>query len=120
MTPLRIRYAPWLPVVGLVVGVLLAVLAISTQEYLSLALGTLLVGLGVLLLKNPALVVEHNQVRVLNLLGATRKTYPFSNPRELEIKDHTLVHQPGDVRISPLGISANKADVASLEALIGR
>ncbi len=119
MTPLKIRYALWLPITGLVVGGLLAILAIPTQEYMSLALGTLVVAMGVLLLKNPSIVVEEHQVRVLNLLGSTRKTYEISGPSDLSIRDNALFQQPGDLKIMHLGASLNQSDIASLKSLVG-
>lgn len=118
MTPLKIRYALWLPIAGLVIGGLLAVLAIATQEYLSLALGTLLVAMAVLMLRNPALIIEQKQVRVLNMLGATRKTYEISAPRDLDVHDNALWQNPGNVKITPLGFAMNKTDVAALQTML--
>lgn len=117
MTPLKIRYALWLPIVGFVVGGLLAVLSIATQEYMSLALGTLVVAMAVLLLKNPSIIVDQQQVRVLNLLGSTRKTYEITGLGDLDVHDNALFQQPGDIKILQLGASLNQADVAKLKAL---
>lgn len=118
MTPLKIRYALWLPIAGFAVGGLLAVLSLATQEYMSLALGTLVVAMAVLLMRSPALIVEPRQVRVLNLLGTTRKTYELSGLSDLEIRSNALVQQPGDVKILQLGASLNQSDVAQLKSLV--
>ena len=117
---MTIRYVKWLPIASLIVGVLTLVLAILvTQEVLSMIVGALLTLLGVLMLVNPMVRIDADQVRLVNQFGMTIRRFPVSSPADLRIDGKVLRHVAGgDKKIISLGFAADQADVAALKAVL--
>ncbi len=120
MTPMTIRYVKWLPIASLIVGVLTLALAILvTQDVLNIIVGALLTLLGVLMLINPMVRIDADQVRLVNQLGMTVRRFPISSAADLRLDGKVLRHVAGnDKKIISLGFAADQDDVAALRTVL--
>lgn len=114
MNAMTIRYSKVLPILLIVVGVPTLVLALLSLTWLQIFTGVVLSILGVLMLVNPIVRIEPNEVQVRNPLGMTLKRLPLSSPADLQIDGKVLRHRPSGKKVSSLGFGIDKADVARL------
>ncbi len=118
MTPMTIRYHRGLAIAELVIGVLLAVTSLLTQQGLGTAAGGILAALGVLMLVNPMAKIEPNEIQIRNPLGMTLKRYQVSSPAELRIDGKTLRQAADGKKIMSLGFGTDGSDAAALRSQV--
>lgn len=120
MQPLDIRISRTLAILLIVVGALLGLTSLLTQNWLSTGAGVILLVLGVLQLVNPTIRIEPGEVQVRNPLGMTLKRFPVSSPADLRLDDKVLTHVPRGKKIASLGFGFEKSDVEALRAQLAR
>lgn len=116
MTPMSIGYPKALAIAEIVVGALLLVTSLLTSQMIGVAAGAILALLGVLMVVNPMLRIEPNEVQVRNPIGMTLKRYAVSGPSDLRFEGNALYHAPENKKISSLGFGADSKDVDALRA----
>lgn len=117
---MKIRFSPGLPIVLLVLGPFSAATSLLTGQVLSVAVGGLLVLLGVLMLVNPMMIIEADEVRVRNPLGMTVKRFAVASPAELRFDGNVLWHVPENRKIGSLGFGVRREDRRALRAQVER
>ena len=91
-----------LAVVG---GLNLSMALIKTQRISQMVFGSSIILLGVLMLVNPALVIDDKNIYIKNALGFTLKTYPYT-PKEVRYEKSRI--WVGDKKLSVLGWMLDK------------
>lgn len=115
---MTIRYSKPLAYGLLGVGLVLLVVSILTQQWLTVFAGAVLALVGGLNLVNPTVKVERDEVQLKNPLGMTLRRFPVSGPADLRFEGNKLVHVPQGKKIVSLGFGFDKGDVAALKAQV--
>lgn len=115
MNPMSIRYNRVPAIATLVVGALLLVVSALTAQPLSIFLGGVLALLGILMLVNPLVAIQNNEIRLLSPIGIASKRHPVSSPADLTIDGKNLRHVPSGKKITSLGF-AHGPDVTQLRS----
>lgn len=119
MNPIDIRSNRVLSIALIVVGGFLLLVSLLTGQVPNMFLGVLIALLGVLMLVNPVLRIESNEVQQRNPLGMVFKRYPVSSPADLRLDGSTLYHVPSNKKIAWLpGYYINGSDVEALRSQI--
>lgn len=116
MTPMSVHYSKGLAIPMVVVGALLLLLTLASGQWVSAAAGAILTLLGVLMLVNPMVRIDANEVQLLNPLGMTVKRRPVSSPADLRIEGKKLYHVPTGKKVASLGFGVRGSDVEQLRA----
>ena len=92
---LEVKYAPWLGIVILSLGVLNVVLAVwvmllSAEFSTTIITGIVLTLMGILYLTRTYFVVAPNRITLYNLIGSAVKRYVYTSPKELQLKGNTI------------------------------
>lgn len=112
----KIGYNRIMAIAFVVIGALLLLLSLLTEQWISVFAGAVLTALGVLMTINPMLRVEPHEVQMRNPLGMTLKRYPVTSPADLAIEGKLLRHLPTGKRVAMLGFGAHRPDVEVLRA----
>lgn len=116
MQPLSIHYNRVMAIAFVVIGALLLLASLLTQQWLSVIAGGVLTALGVLMTINPMVRVEAHEVQMRNPVGMTLKRYPITSPADLALEGRNLRHLPTGKRIVYLGFGVHGADADALRA----
>lgn len=116
MQPLDIRHNRLLAIGLLVVGALLFLVSLLTQQWISVVAGAILAVLGVLMTVNPLVRIGQSEVQLRSPIGMTLKRFPVTSPGDLAVDGKALLHVPTGKRIAALGFGVNAADVDTLRA----
>lgn len=118
MQTMVFRNSRLLAIAALTVGVLLVIVSFLTEPGLSTAAGAVLTVLGVLMLINPALRIDADEVAVVNPLGMRLKRFPVSSPADIAFEGNQLVHRPTGSKILTLNFGHQREDVDRLRAQV--
>lgn len=118
MQPLSIHYNRVMTIAFVVVGALLLLVSLLTQQWISVFAGVVLTALGVLMTLNPMVRIEPHEVQMRNPLGMTLKRYPLTSPADLSLEGKVLRHVPTGKRIVYLGFGVHTPDAATLRAQV--
>lgn len=116
MQPLNIRYNRIMAIALIVIGALLLLVSLLTQQWISVVAGAVLTALGVLMTINPMIRIEPHEVQMRNPIGMTLKRYPLTSPADLAIEGKLLRHRPTGKRLAHLGFGVHGPDVDALRA----
>lgn len=116
MQPLDLKYNRILSLALMVIGALLLIVSLLSQQWISVLAGAVLVVLGVLTFINPVIRVESHEVQLRNPIGMTLKRYPVTSPADLALEGKTLRHLPTGKRITSLGFGVHGPDADALRA----
>lgn len=118
MHPQNVGYNRVMAIAFVIIGALLLLVSLLTQQWISVAAGAVLTALGVLMTINPMVRVEAHEAQMRNPLGMTLKRYPISSPADLVFEGKVLRHLPTGKRVAVLGFGAHGPDVAALRAQV--
>lgn len=118
MQPLSIHYNRVMAIAFVVVGALLLLVSLLTQQWISVFAGAVLTALGVLMTLNPMVRIEPHEVQMRNPLGMTLKRYPLTSPADLSLEGKVLRHVPTGKRIAHLGFGVHPPDAATLRTQV--
>lgn len=118
MQPQSIHYNRVMAIAFVVVGALLLLVSLLTQQWISVVAGAVLTALGVLMTINPMVRIEAHEVQMRNPLGMTLKRYPLSSPADLSLEGKLLRHVPTGKRVAYLGFGVHAPDAAALRAQV--
>lgn len=118
MQPVSIHYNRVMAIVFVVIGALLLLVSLLTQQWLSVFAGGILTALGVLMTINPMVRIEAHEVQVRNPVGMTLKRYPIASPGDLALEGRNLRHLPTGKRVVHLGFGVHGPDAAALRAQV--
>lgn len=118
MQPQDIHYNRIMAIVFVVMGPLLLLLSLLTQQWISVFAGAVLTVLGVLMTINPMIRIAPHEVQMRNPLGMTLKRYPVTSPADLAIEGKALRHLPTGKRVATLGFGTHRPDVDALRAQV--
>lgn len=118
MRPQNIGYNRVMAIAFVIIGALLLLVSLLTQQWISVVAGGVLMALGVLMTINPMIRVEAHEVQMRNPVGMTLKRYPITSPADLAIDGKALRHLPTGKRVATLGFGTHKPDVIALRAQV--
>lgn len=118
MRPQNIGYNRPMAIAFVIIGALLLLVSLLTQQWISVFAGAVLTILGVLMTINPMIRIEEHEVQMRNPIGMTLKRYPVSSPADLAIEGKALRHLPTGKRVATLGFGTHAADVDALRAQV--
>ena len=118
MQPVSIHYNRVMAIAFVIIGALLLLVSLLSQQWISVVAGAVLTVLGVLMTINPMIRIEPHEVQMRNPVGMTLKRYPLSSPADLAMEGAKLRHLPTGKRIAMLSFGAHRPDVEALRAQI--
>lgn len=113
---MKVRYNKTLAIALFVVGVLIFVVSLLSQQWITVATGVIVAPLGIAMLVNPMLRIEPYEVQLRNPLGMTLKRFAVTSPADLSLKGGTLRYARGGKKIVRLGFGVDKTDLAQLRS----
>jgi hypothetical protein len=90
MEPMLIRQNSTLGFLMLAPGALCLALGLITVHPVSIGIGSLVVVMGMLFLKNPGAVVHEDEIEIRNVWGMTLRCVPFASRDALFVRDGFL------------------------------
>ncbi|MEL6490098.1 MAG: hypothetical protein AAFV85_18190 [Cyanobacteria bacterium J06634_6] len=124
---LEAKYAPWLGITALLLGLLNVVLAVgvillSGEFSTTIVTGILLTIVGILYLTRIYFVVAPNRITLYNLLGSAVKRYVYASPTELRLEGSTIyIETETDSKPQKIKVAkwmTKSADWKQLESMI--